>query len=33
MFNVLPTSLVNTLRPHFGLSKTRLEVLAVLLVG
>ena len=33
MFDRLLAPLLETLRPHFGLSKTRLETLAVLLVG
>lgn len=33
MFERLLTPLLEILRPHFGLSKTRLETLAVLLVG
>lgn len=33
MFDLLLTPLLKTLRPHFELSKTRLETLAVLLVG
>lgn len=33
MFANLLAPLIETLRPHFGLSKTRLETLAVLLVG
>ena len=33
MFDRLLAPLLKTLRPHFGLSKTRLETLAVLLVG
>lgn len=33
MFERLLAPLLETLRPHFGLSKTRLETLAVLLVG
>ena len=33
MFASLLTPLLSTLRPHFDLSKTRLETLAVLLVG
>ena len=33
MFERLLTPLQETVRPHFGLSKTRLETLAVLLVG
>ena len=33
MFERFLTPLVETLRLHFGLSKTRLETLAVLLVG
>jgi hypothetical protein len=33
MFERLLAALLETLRPHFGLSKTRLETLAVLLVG
>lgn len=33
MFERLLAPLLETLRPHFGLSKTRLETLVVLLVG
>lgn len=33
MFERLLAPLLETLRPHFGLSKTRLETLAVMLVG
>lgn len=33
MFECLLTPLLETLRPHFALSKTRLETLAVLMVG
>ena len=33
MFERLLAPLLETLRPHFDLSKTRLETLAVLLVG
>ena len=33
MFERLLAPLLETVRPHFGLSKTRLETLAVLLVG
>ena len=33
MFERLLAPLLETLHPHFGLSKTRLETLAVLLVG
>ena len=33
MFGFLLAPLVETLRPHFSLSKTRIETLAVLLVG
>jgi hypothetical protein len=33
MFERFPAPLLETLRPHFALSKSRLEALAVLLVG
>jgi hypothetical protein len=33
MFVFLLTPLIETLRPHFALSKKRIETLAVLLVG